>query len=88
MQCWLTLIMYFCVKGFIHQTEVVATNQGLKKGLVVAKKLVVSDFWLVVNGDWASCKSQQAAPQKSITSKLCIIMCTCIQLKSLLQGFG
>ena len=32
--------------------------QGLKKGLVVAKKLVVNDFWLVVNGDWASCKSQ------------------------------
>ena len=24
----------------------------------MAKKLVVSDFWLVVNGDWASCKSQ------------------------------
>ena len=28
--------------------------QGLKKGLVVAKKLVVNDFWLVVNGDSAS----------------------------------
>ena len=24
----------------------------------MAKKLVVRDFWLVVNGDWASCKSQ------------------------------
>ena len=23
----------------------------------MAKKLVVSDCWLVVNGDWASCKS-------------------------------
>ena len=34
------------------------TNQGLKKGLVVAKKQVVNDFWLVVNGDLASCKSQ------------------------------
>jgi len=27
--------------------------QGLKKGLVVAKKL---DYWLIVNGGWASCK--------------------------------
>ena len=32
-------------------------QQGLKGGLVVAKKLVVNDFWLVVNGDSASCKS-------------------------------
>ena len=24
----------------------------------MAKTLAVSDFWLVVNGDWASCKSQ------------------------------
>ena len=32
--------------------------QGLKKRLVVAKKLVVNDFWLVVNSDLASCKSQ------------------------------
>ena len=31
--------------------------QGLKKGLVVAKKLVVNHFWLVVNGDLANCKS-------------------------------
>ena len=52
----------------------------------MAKKLVVSDFWLVVNGDWASCKSQEAAPQKSITSKLCIIMCTCVQLKISFTG--
>ena len=28
-------------------------NQGLKKGVVVAKKLVVNDFWLVVNGGLA-----------------------------------
>ena len=29
--------------------------QGLKRGaIVVAKKLVVNDFWLVANGDWAS----------------------------------
>ena len=59
--------------------------QGLKKGLVVAKKLVVNDFWLVVNGDLASCKSQtkqQAVPQKRIKSKityLCMLPC--------LQGF-
>ena len=26
-------------------------------GLVAAKKLVVNDFWLVVNGDSASCNS-------------------------------
>ena len=32
--------------------------QGLKKRLVVVKKLVVNDFWLVVNSDLASCKSQ------------------------------
>ena len=31
--------------------------QGLKKGLVVAKKLVLNDFWLDVNGDLVSCKS-------------------------------
>ena len=30
--------------------------QGLKGGIVVAKKLVVNDFWLVANGDWASSK--------------------------------
>ena len=30
--------------------------KGLKRGLVVAKKLVVNDFWLVANGDWASSK--------------------------------
>ena len=42
----------------------------------MAKKLVLNDFWLVVNGDWANCKSQakQAAPHISITSKLCIIL--------------
>ena len=28
---------------------------GAKRGLVVAKKLVVDDFWLVVSGGWASC---------------------------------
>ena len=33
--------------------------QGLKGGLVVAKKLVANDLWLVVNGDWASCKLRQ-----------------------------
>ena len=32
--------------------------QRLKKRLVVAKRLVVNDFWLVVNSDLASCKSQ------------------------------
>ena len=29
---------------------------SLKRELVVAKKLVVDDFWLIVNGDWASCE--------------------------------
>ena len=28
-------------------------------GLVVAKKLVINDFWLVVNDDGASCKLGQ-----------------------------
>ena len=35
----------------------------------MAKKLVANDFWLVVNGDSASCKSiacMQAASQKII----------------------
>ena len=41
----------------IGYAEVMFFKQGLKKGLVVAKKLVVNDFWLVVNGDSASCKS-------------------------------
>ena len=31
--------------------------QGLKGELIVAKKLVVSDFLLVVNGDWAGSKN-------------------------------
>ena len=35
-----------------------AMVQELKRGLVVAKKLVVNDFRLVVNSDLASCKSQ------------------------------
>ena len=38
--------------------------QGLKRGLVV---LVVNDFWLVVNGNWASCKILKIV-QKSIKS--------------------
>ena len=29
-------------------------NSGAKRGLVVAKKLVVNDFWLVVNGGLAA----------------------------------
>ena len=37
---------------------------GATKGLVVGKKLVVNDFWLVVNGDWASCKSQATEKYK------------------------
>jgi len=33
-----------------------ATIQRLKRGLVVVRKLVVDDFWLAVNDDWASCE--------------------------------
>ena len=48
----------------------------------MAKKLVVSDFWLVVNGDWASCKSQ-AKIASCTTEKYNLkvtynIMCTCV----------
>ena len=59
----------------------------------MAKKLVVSDFWLVVNGDWASCKSQ-AKIASYTTEKYNLkvmynsIMRTCVQLKSLLQELG
>ena len=36
--------------------SLVLQSPGAKKGLVVAKKLVIEDIWLVVNGGWASCK--------------------------------
>ena len=41
----------------IHDWKDAAVMARSKKGgLVVAKKLVVNDFWLVANGDWASSK--------------------------------
>ena len=37
----------------IHDWKDAAVMARAKKG---AKKLVVNDFWLVANGDWASSK--------------------------------
>ena len=59
----------------------------------MAKKLVVNDFWLVVNGNWASCKSQAkiascATEKYNLKVMYNSIMCTCVQFKSLLQGFS
>ena len=55
-----TILVFVCKNRVVlaEFQRIDGSAQGLKKGLVVAKKLVVSDFWLVVNGDWANCKSQ------------------------------
>ena len=59
----------------------------------MAKMLVVSDFWLVVNGDWASCKSQAkiascTTEKYNLKVMYNIIMCTCVQLKSLYRDLA
>ena len=49
---------------FMHQArlqvEDVSARQGLKKGASCGQKASckINDFWLVVNGDLVSCKSQ------------------------------
>ena len=57
-------------------------EQGLKKGLVVAKKLIVHDFWLVVNGDLAievRLNNKLHHRQKRIKSKITYMCCACLQ---------
>ena len=56
----------------------------------MAKMLVVSDFWLVVNGHLESQAKIASCTTEKYNLKVMynIIMCTCVQLKSLLQGFG
>ena len=44
-------VMYVCVCHVCMYH--VSYYAGAKKGLVVAKKLIVENFWLVVNGGWA-----------------------------------
>ena len=42
---------------------------GAKRGLFVQARIKASCIWLVVNGDWASCKIQAKVAQKSIIAQ-------------------